>query len=431
MSAEAADGASLRELSDSDRTSTNQERQLELSSGGRSGENLSSMDLSGDILLNGSSDERVARGRNHEHLRVNNYFGFCDFQRFLDSAGVPSIDGDSCNYFFYFKDEPTFGIERLFTVREWVMNCKLCHKRLRKCILRSLVRRATDGRFYHLNTDTWDWEPVDSVLRAAEIADCLYCYSKIATLTDSNAVSERSLVEVLNLVRFKNYLKTKDKVFDCDLREVPNIPSNRFTLIGEISLDASEEDIRVVRDFLVEFLPEDWENLLTLIGWSITGRSTTGLQRFVVLIGSGGNGKGLLIQSLANAFPNAVKTLSPAVIDKSSSSSREGPNPTLRVAASHPIVCFEEAPTRIDESLMKLLTGGGTITTRGVFERTYVESDVRSLVFLLTNFVPHLRASDAIQRRMLPLMCRADFTKYSLDHNADIISKRAAWAKLY
>ncbi|GJQ10130.1 hypothetical protein GpartN1_g1921.t1 [Galdieria partita] len=390
---------------------------------------MEATDSSSLSMLSAGSGGLPNGASSHFHILVNEMFGFSSLQELNDLLGhSSSVNKEPCDYFYACRDEPSCGIERLFLARPYIAKCKVCQRRLRISILRALVRKREDGVLVCLSVgSSFDWEPCD-LFQTAVFADNLYRDARFLALTDGHI--DRSILEAsVSQKNTKNNIKTLNRVYDANLREVENVPSNRYTMIGTVDLDATEEDIQAVVDFLSEFLPEKWPNLLTLLGWAITGR-TVGLQKFVVLIGSGGNGKGLLSQSIAKAFPNSTITVPPILLDRSSSSSKEGPTSFLKTAVSHPIVVVEEVPARIDENLLKLMSGGGTISTRGLYEKNFTQTQMRSLLMLLTNNIPQLGMSDAIKRRMLPVFCYADFTRFSNEHNAGIVKRSAAWCRL-
>ena len=53
-----------------------------------------------------------------------------------------------------------------------------------------------------------------------------------------------------------------------------------------------------------------------------------------------------------------------------------------------------EEGRHLNVSILKLLTGGDTLTGRGVFEKTYTEFTPTHSLFLITNHRPHIPANE-------------------------------------
>jgi putative DNA primase/helicase len=138
-----------------------------------------------------------------------------------------------------------------------------------------------------------------------------------------------------------------------------------------------------------------------LLGYGMTGLSTEHV--FPILWGEGRNGKGTLLQVLYETLGERIATPVPAEELMANPRGSQGAQPFLYGLRGKRIVWASESQRghRIDESLVKRLTGGDTITVRTLYTKP-VSFDPSHLILMLTNYRPHINADgQAIWDRVL------------------------------
>lgn len=138
-----------------------------------------------------------------------------------------------------------------------------------------------------------------------------------------------------------------------------------------------------------------------LLGYGITGLSEEHI--FPILWGEGGNGKTTLLETLAKVLGPDITSPTQAEDLMATDRARSGPQPFLYDLRGKRLVWASESGegSRIDEGLVKRLSGGDRIKVRTLYTEP-VEFDPTHLIMLLTNHRPHINADGrAIWRRVL------------------------------
>jgi len=189
------------------------------------------------------------------------------------------------------------------------------------------------------------------------------------------------------------------------------------------------------KQFLQEIFAGDEELIAfvqRLLGYGITGTSNE--HKFPVLWGSGSNGKDTLLKALRNALGVYVGPINAAAL-VSKDSNPEGATPHLCALQGLRIGWASETKegARMNEALVKFVTGGGEITGRPLYGKpiTFMPSH---LIILLTNHKPHADAEDwALWERILLLPFTQQFVdkpqgKRQYPRDNDLDAKLAAEA---
>lgn len=138
-----------------------------------------------------------------------------------------------------------------------------------------------------------------------------------------------------------------------------------------------------------------------LIGYTVSGHARE--QMFAVLYGSGANGKGVFLETLADLFDPITKTIQMSTLEHKAGSAGGGAasGDLARLAGSRLVLGSEgEVGVRLSASLIKRLTGQDTITARHLY-RTEFEFRPRFTLLLATNTRPAvLDASEGYWRRV-------------------------------
>ncbi len=151
------------------------------------------------------------------------------------------------------------------------------------------------------------------------------------------------------------------------------------------------------REAMAQFL---WR----LLGYGIGGLATE--HKFPILWGQAGrNGKDTLVETLGYVLgPLACSVTKDVVIDPGGRNYGGAPTPHLMDLRGKRLVWASEPRegARLDAAQVKLITGGGRLKGRGVYERVMVEWQPTHLAMLITNPRPHAPADDlALWERIL------------------------------
>jgi putative DNA primase/helicase len=148
-----------------------------------------------------------------------------------------------------------------------------------------------------------------------------------------------------------------------------------------------------------------------MLGYGITGLSVEHL--FPILWGEGGNGKGTMLETLAKVLGPEITSPSQSEALMDAGRPGGGPQPFLYDLRGKRLVWASESKEgrRIDEGLVKQLTGGDRLKVRTLYTEA-VEFDPTHLIMLLTNHRPHINADGrAIWRRVVLIPFEQYFVK--------------------
>ncbi|MBM3763411.1 MAG: hypothetical protein FJW36_24640 [Acidobacteria bacterium] len=144
----------------------------------------------------------------------------------------------------------------------------------------------------------------------------------------------------------------------------------------------------------------------------VMGYASTGLIRehvFHMLIGTGRNGKSLVIEALAEVFGEYGLAIAAETLAKAHDPQR--PRPDVALMRGKRFVFSQEANrnTPFDEALVKRLSGGDTISARVLHQNPITFKSVAKLV-LSTNHAPEISGTEtAIWRRMRLIPFKVSF----------------------
>ncbi|WP_405061923.1 phage/plasmid primase, P4 family [Kribbella sp. NBC_01505] len=205
-------------------------------------------------------------------------------------------------------------------------------------------------------------------------------------------------------------LDTKPDLLACrngtiDLRTgelKPADPNDLLTKALHIDYNPDAEAPRWT-SFLAECFPDNGDvvdYLRRLVGYGITGYSTE--QCYVMLHGSGGNGKSVFTTALFDVFaPITANVGIETFLTGSNTADGSSSSPDVAALRGSRLVLTSEAEAgaRMAEAKIKRLTGGDPVTARHLYKEafTFMPS---FLLMLSTNAIPEVRDnSDGIWRR--------------------------------
>jgi phage/plasmid-associated DNA primase len=210
----------------------------------------------------------------------------------------------------------------------------------------------------------------------------------------------------------------KNKVFDLEKNKfVEPYKYDYMTLqTGYNYREPTAEETKEVITMLNQIFPIEEERTLYLILLSI-GMSGYFLEKFVIANGSGGNGKGMLNEFFMNTIGHYGYLCNNAVL---LSPIKDGANQTLANLNNKRFsVCREpkeNANVKLDDSVIKELTGGGELNARGIYSSN-TKVILRALWILEANKVPKIsgETDNALMRRIIDIYFRAKFVSNEED----------------
>jgi putative DNA primase/helicase len=232
-------------------------------------------------------------------------------------------------------------------------------------------------------SDAKSCETATGVRGVLEIAAALPPLSALAHELDQGAY-------LLNTPRQTLDLRT-GSVHPCN-------PQDRLTKATGCVYDA-EASSEAWEDFLTATLPDEEVRrfLQRVVGLSLVGRVIEHV--LPILTGSGRNGKGTFVRTVASALGDYAIETEPDLF-----MARERAHPTglLDLRGVRFATCQEtDAGRRLDVAVVKRLTGGDTIRARRM-RQDYIEFAPSHQPFLITNHLPKVPADDpALWARLL------------------------------
>lgn len=179
----------------------------------------------------------------------------------------------------------------------------------------------------------------------------------------------------------------------------PNDPGDRLTKVTSASI-VDNPDSAAWDAFLDQVLPdvEVREFLRRALGQGLLGAVLE--HTFLILTGTGGNGKGVFYGALTHALGSYGTVIDPSLLMRTDSEKAGGPE-LLRLRGARTVVGSETAEgRRLDEATMKRLTGGDRLTARNLYKPPVEWTPTHQLVYV-TNHLPEVKGNDpAVWRRI-------------------------------
>jgi P4 family phage/plasmid primase-like protien len=285
----------------------------------------------------------------------------------------------------------------------------------------TVIRYVPDrGRWLAWTGTLWEWQPVSGGLvreYAKRIARALPDEDKAATAHKKKALSANGVGAMLTQAATDVRVVTPFDQLDAhpwELNTPAGIVDLRTGLLGPS--DASRLHTKVTRcapDFGAdrarweEFLADTFNGddelvgyLQRLVGYSATGSVAKHVLPFAV--GSGGNGKGVFLESLTAVLGDYATTAPSGFLMAKASIQHE--TEIARLAGMRMVVCSEVADDdRFDEVKVKQLTGGDTLTARFMRQDHFTFRPSHHL-WLMGNHQPTVRAGGRAFWRRLRLI---------------------------
>lgn len=204
----------------------------------------------------------------------------------------------------------------------------------------------------------------------------------------------------------------------------PHDPARLMTKLAPVTYDPSaacplwEKSLReIFEDENGNTRPDELRFLQKSLGYALTG-SIKEHAFFIIHGRRGRNGKGLIFNTAAKILGDYVEQINANVLlAKKFDSSGEGPSPGIAKLKGARLVLASETDRgrRLDEALIKGLTGGDPITARFLHQNE-MTFEPTFKIFLQTNYAPNVDGSDqGIWDRIRKL----DFLRYFSEKERD------------
>jgi len=157
---------------------------------------------------------------------------------------------------------------------------------------------------------------------------------------------------------------------------------------------------------LVMPIESERDSYLQILSTALSGKC---LEKFIIFNGSGGNGKGMINDLLLLALGDYAMIGNNGILFEQSKS---GSNPEKANLHKKRLVIFREPPekNRFENSIIKELTGGGSISARGLYE-SICDKELNLTLIVECNKRPLFREepTDVDARRIVDLLFRSSF----------------------
>ncbi|MDQ0017832.1 P4 family phage/plasmid primase-like protein [Variovorax boronicumulans] len=148
--------------------------------------------------------------------------------------------------------------------------------------------------------------------------------------------------------------------------------------------------------------------LQRVLGYSLFGHAKE--QVFFLVIGPGGNGKGVLMRTIKAVLDQYAHAIAPNVLSRAYSGNPNSPSPALAPLQRARFVACTELPVGgLDEAFVKQFAGGDQLSARPTYGDLVTFTPPGKL-WLSTNTMPQIEAGHlAMWRRLVPLPFEANF----------------------
>lgn len=220
---------------------------------------------------------------------------------------------------------------------------------------------------------------------------------------------------------YQEYLNCQNGIINLRNGELmPHVPEFMMSKICLSEYDVSDKKPVRWLKFLDEVCNGDQELVRYLqkcVGYSLTG--STREQCAFFLYGVGNNGKSTFLETLSDMLGNYAANAQPDTLMTKRNDSGGGANSDIARLKSARFVTTEEPSegVRLNEGLVKQLTGGGKVTCRFLFGDEF-EYEPEFKIWIATNHKPVIRGTDVgIWRRIRLIPFEVNIPKEKVDKN--------------
>lgn len=220
---------------------------------------------------------------------------------------------------------------------------------------------------------------------------------------------------------YQEYLNCQNGIVNLRNGELmPHVPEFMMTKICLSEYDISQKRPERWLKFLHEVCNGDEDlvhYLQKCVGYSLTGSNREQCAFF--LYGIGNNGKSTFLDTIADMLGGYAANAQPDTLMMRKDGTGGGPNSDIARLKSVRFVTSEEPSegVRLNEGLVKQLTGGGKVTCRFLFGDEF-EYEPEFKIWIATNHKPVIRGTDVgIWRRIRLIPFEVNIPKSQVDKN--------------
>jgi putative DNA primase/helicase len=255
-----------------------------------------------------------------------------------------------------------------------------------------------EGREVKRRIRAWAYDRYEQALASGD---------EVAIKETKAGLGERRINAAFNLFQCGVLVKTKQMDAPLDLLNMDNGTFNLATMelqphdAGDLltkklgtAYDA-EASAPTFEKFLAEAVPDEEQRkfLQRCVGYSLTGDP---VERVMIMLhGPGGTGKSTFIETIARLFYDYAETATDQVFRAKSASQVGGPSNDLMALKGARYVNMSELDygTRMDEALIKRMTGRDRITSRFMYEENQTWMP-QCVIWMATNHRPVINGDD-------------------------------------
>lgn len=207
-----------------------------------------------------------------------------------------------------------------------------------------------------------------------------------------------------------NLLGFNNLVYDMETNEIRNYKYDDYVSITTRYdwREPTTDEMQTMTRLIELIMPIEAERYayLQILSTALSGKC---LEKFIIFNGSGGNGKGMIDDMLLLALGDYAMIGNNGILFEQS---KTGSNPEKANLHKKRLVIFREPPekNRFENSIIKELTGGGSISARGLYEST-CDKELNLTLIVECNKRPLFKEepTEADARRIVDVLFRASF----------------------
>ena len=253
---------------------------------------------------------------------------------------------------------------------------------------------------------------LDKIALDIKYKDEFYKASKskcLISLIESEFYNDKFMI---NLNNNKDLLPVKKGVIDLTTGEYrKRTKMDYFSFELNVEWKGLDYNISDINKFFDDIMLNN-KNMICylqkLLGYAISGYVNE--QKLIIWWGNGGNSKGVLQNLLNKLIGQYYRQLTSDVIMETKKSTAGGASPHLMQLLGSRLAFVDESQMggKLNESVVKNITGGSDITARPLYCNTITFQPTFQL-FLLTNHKPEINVNQSIERRLVLIPFLAEF----------------------
>ena len=320
-----------------------------------------------------------------------------DVTPFTDLGNGERFKRDAIGTLLFVKEEKRW---RIFNGKRWVHDLGAAERQAHQTIRTIVNEGGVDPDAIHA---ALKWQ------KNSEAAPRIKAMLEVASSLDGLSVSKDAFDRKSNLINFENgTLDLRDGQFKAHRAK------DMLTKVAGCNFDPSAKAERWVK-FINEVMDgnkEDAQYLQKLLGYCLWGKRPEQIIQF--LIGDGGDGKSVLLETFRKALGDYQITLSATTFSAKNPASI--PNDVARLSGAR-FAGVSELPKglHVNTQLLKGISGGDTLSARFLHQE-FFDFEPEAVLLFVTNFYPFIDVEDkAFLRRVRLLRFPKNFSENQPD----------------